>query len=43
MSDGSYEERVYSEGEKNGEARLVGSQGDTFTFNYKGNHFILQN
>ena len=33
--DGSYEERVYCNGEKNGEARLVGNQGDTFNFIYK--------
>ena len=33
--DGSYEERVYSDGQKNGEAKLVGAQGDIFTFTYK--------
>ena len=33
--DGSYEERVYVEGEKSGEAKLVTATGDIFTFLYK--------
>jgi hypothetical protein len=34
-ADGSYEERTYTDGEKNGDARLVSVSGDIFTFHYK--------
>ena len=35
--DGSYEERSFNDGAKNGPAKLIGINGDIFEFNYKDN------
>ena len=35
--DGSYEEREFSGGAKNGPAKMIGKNGDLFEFQYKDN------
>ena len=38
--DGSYEERNFSDGEKNGAAKMVGASGDIFIFSYERNEMV---